>query len=103
MATSIDFSSPGRMISSSKTCPKGHTCVFNANVLTRSAGKIWFGDLDLTADAAELTRLARERGEDVYVLKEKDARFATEAAPAWEKAVALFYANGMVEFCEDFL
>jgi hypothetical protein len=91
------------MISSSKTAPKGHICVFNANVLIRSKGKIWFGDLDLTADASELARLAREQGEDVYVLREKDARFMTEAAPRWDNAVAVIKPDGMMELRDDFL
>ena len=46
-----NFFRSGRMISSTKTCQTGHLCVFNANILTRDRGKIWFGDLDLTTDA----------------------------------------------------
>jgi hypothetical protein len=86
----LDFSSPGRMISGKKRCPDGHVCVFNANVCLKSKGKIWFGDLDLTLDADELLRLAAELREDVYVLREMDARFTTESSPRYENAVACY-------------
>lgn len=85
----IDFTRPGRMISASKIGPKGHVCVFNANVCSKSRGKFWFGDLDLMADAAELEKLAAEEGEDIYVLREMDARFDSEASPRFDRAVAV--------------
>jgi hypothetical protein len=85
----IDFTRPGRMISAGKKSPAGHVCIFNANVCTRSAGKIWFGDIDLTTDAADLQRLANEKGEAVYVLREHDARFENERAPKFANAVAV--------------
>jgi hypothetical protein len=89
----IDFSLPGRMISGSKRIPPGHPdpsrVVFNANVLTRSEGKIWYGDLDLTKDEDDLRLLAKAKGEAVYVLREKDARFMTESNPRWDEAVAI--------------
>lgn len=94
----IDFTSPGRMISGNKTSPKGHICVWNANICVKSRGKIWFGDLDLMTDAAELMRLATETGEDVYVLREHDARFMNEAKPLYENAVAKIAPGGLVEF-----
>jgi len=94
----IDFARPGRMMSGSKHSPSGHVCVWNANICTKSAGKIWFGDLDLTdeADAAELKRLAAEKGEDIYILRERDARFQNEAAPLFENAVARVTPAGEV-------
>ncbi len=92
----IDFSRMGRMISGSKKEPKGHVCVFNANICTKSRGKIWFGDLDLTDDVADLRRLAAEQGENIYVLREMDARFMNEAAPKFENAVAIYSADGSV-------
>jgi hypothetical protein len=85
----IDFKHPGRMISGNKTGPKGHVCVFNANVCIKSKGKIWFGDLDLTSDLPDLQQLAAELGETVYVLREKDARFQNESNPCYENAVAI--------------
>jgi len=90
----INWERSGRIISGSKRGPKGHVCVFNANVCTKSQGKIWFGDIDLTDDAADLARLAAEKREDVYVLREKDARFMNEAAPKFENAVAVMSPAG---------
>lgn len=92
----IDFTSPGRMISGSKTGPKGHICVFNANICSRSRGKFWFGDIDLTADAADLKKLADDQGEAIYILREMDARFRNEAAPLYENAVAVIHPNGEI-------
>jgi hypothetical protein len=69
-----DFLPEGRMISASKTGyiskHPTHLVAFNANVLTRSKGRIWHGDLDVTADAAELKTLAAEVGEELYILRE---------------------------------
>jgi len=79
----------GRMISASKTGISGHITVFNANVCT-AAGKIWFGDLDVTKDEAKLKELAHALGEKIYVLRERDARFENEGAPLLENAVASF-------------
>lgn len=87
----------GRMISSSKTAPKGHVCVFNANICTKSNGKIWFGDIDLTDDHKDLAAMAVEQGEPIYVLREMDARFMNEAAPKFENAVAIISPDGAVE------
>ena len=63
--------------------------VFNANVCT-AAGKIWYGDLDVTRDEHMLRALAELLGEKVYVLREMDARFEDEANPKLDKAVASF-------------
>jgi hypothetical protein len=95
------FDYPGRMISGSKTAPKGHICVFNANVCIKSRGKIWFGDLDLTADETALKDLAAEKGEDVYVLRERDARFTNEAKPLFENWVGLYRPNGSFAIRSD--
>lgn len=84
------FDMPGRMLSGSKIAPEGHVCVWNANVLTKSRGKFWFGDLDLTTDAADLQALADKEGETVFVLKEMDARFENAAAPRFDRAVAKY-------------
>ncbi len=93
----IDFTRPGRMIASSKRdVPKGHICVFNANLCVRSRGKIWYGDLDLTTDETDLVKFAAELGETLYVLRESDARFENEAKPVFERAVASYQADGTV-------
>ena len=86
----VNFNSPGRMISNTKSSPKGHECVFNANVCTRSRGKIWFGDLDLTADETELKALASKEGETVYVLREMEGRLMNEAQPPLDRAIARY-------------
>ena len=78
----------GRMISGSKIAPKGEVCVWNANLCTKTKGKFWFGDLNLTKDIEQLKLAAQEKGENVYVLREMDARFQTEASPRFENAVA---------------
>lgn len=92
----IDFTRPGRMISGGKTSPKGHVCVFNANVCTRSRGKIWFGDIDITADAADLKALAVKEGEEVFILRERDARFENEAKPLLGNSVARIHPDGSI-------
>lgn len=93
----VDFSRPGRMISGTKSGPPGHICVFNANVCLKSAGKIWFGDLDLTADTEDLKRLAAVKVEDVYVLREMDCRFESQASPRYENAVAIIKPSGEIQ------
>lgn len=71
----------GRMMSGSKRSPKGQLCVWNANVISPSYGKIWFGDLNLTKDEGDLRQIAHELGEPIYVLRERDCRFNTENDP----------------------
>lgn len=68
----------GRMISAGKRGPSGHLCVWNANVITKSSGKIWYGDLNITKEGNKLKEIAKEIGEPLYVLREKDCRFKTE-------------------------
>lgn len=76
----------GRMISSSKTAPKGHLCVWNGNIII-DGRKVWYGDIDVTKQAKSLAKLAKEIGKDVYVLREMDARFDNEANPDLSRAV----------------
>jgi hypothetical protein len=71
----------GRMISAHKISPKGEFCVWNANVIAESSGKVWFGDLNITKDATKLKEVAIEIGEKLFVLREMDARFETESDP----------------------
>lgn len=89
----------GRMISHSKSSytdkhPE-NVVVFNGNVCT-SKGKIWYGDIDVTLDESNLKKLATTIGENVYVLKEMDARFEHEAKPLLDKAVVVARSNGDV-------
>jgi len=96
----INFKQPGRMISATKSSPKGHVCIFNANVCSNSRGKFWYGDIDLTADINELRKLAREEGEEIFILREMDARFEHEANSKLNKAVAIVRPDGTIT-CYD--
>lgn len=91
------FLMQGRIISGNKRGPKGHICVFNANICAKSKGKLWFGDIDLKSDAAILKKYAACVGEDIYVLRETDARFMNEANPQYERAVAVIKPDGTME------
>lgn len=75
----------GRMITNSKSayCKEyqDHLVIFNANVLTKTHGKIWYGDLDITLDFDKLKNIADTLGEDLYILMEGDARFGYETQP----------------------
>jgi hypothetical protein len=57
----------------------GNEFVPNANVFCRKAGKIWWGDLDLTRDKPKLEAIARRLRMRLYVLYEFDGRFANAA------------------------
>jgi hypothetical protein len=71
----------GRMVSAYKTTPKGCVCVWNANVVSPSKGKIWYGDLNLTRDGDKLRGVAKSLGETLYVLREMACRFESENDP----------------------
>ena len=67
------------------------------NLCTKSSGKFWFGDIDLTDDIEEAKlALTAEKGESIYVLRERDARFMNEAKPLLENAVAIVTPDGNV-------
>jgi hypothetical protein len=82
----------GRMMAVSKTGYQNKypdsVCLWNANVFTKGKGKIWWGDLDLTRDAEELKRFAKDQGEELFILRERDGRFDNEQAPDLSLAVA---------------
>ena len=71
----------GRMMSGSKRSPGNDKCVWNANIITKSMGKIWFGDLNLTKEGDKLKDISKEIGETLYVLREMDCRFGSENDP----------------------
>jgi hypothetical protein len=81
---------PGRLIGLSKSGYRDahprHLIVFNANVCF-GAGKVWWGDVDLTTDEHSLEALAARTRETVYVLYESDGRFRHEADPLLERAI----------------
>lgn len=74
--------SMGRMISSSKSGYRerypDNLVIFNANIITEKGGKVWYGDLDITRDFDVLKEIADELQEDLYILRELDARFGNE-------------------------
>lgn len=96
---------PGRMISGSKSGyverNRANLAIFNANVCTKNHGKIWFGDLDVTLDKDKLAVLAVEMNEDLYILRETDARFENEEKPLFEYAVVIFKSTGTWEIGEN--
>ena len=86
----------GRYLSNGKSGPENHIMVWNGNIITEKYGKIWFGDLNLTTESESLQQIADEIGEDLYILKEHDARFQNEYAGIkfWkDKAVAAFISS----------
>ena len=78
----------GRMIAGSKwQYSKNHPkdlVVFNANVVMREYGKVFYGDINLTEDYKMLKRIAKCLNETLYVLWEFDARFGKENTPIEE-------------------
>lgn len=93
----------GRQISGTKTAPKGHLCVFNANLCTKSHGKFWFGDIDLMEpdDLQALYQWADDLGEYIYVLREMDCRFQNEDEPRFENAVAIISPGGKLKIVKE--
>jgi hypothetical protein len=78
----------GRMIGGSKTTyrnshPKDNI-IFNANIITKLSGKVWYGDLNVTLDFDKLRDVADELKEDLFILSEMDARFENENKPITE-------------------
>jgi hypothetical protein len=72
----------GRMIGASKSIySQEHPddlIIFNANIITPRYGKIWYGDLNVTKDFDNLKNVADYLREDLYILREGDARFGSE-------------------------
>jgi len=81
----------GRMVGGSKSGyfnqHPDNVVVFNANIIIKKAGKVWYGDLDITLDFDKLKEIADELKEDLYVLREMDARFDNDKAnfKFWKK------------------
>jgi len=78
----------GRMIGGSKHFyRKEHPndlIVFNANVITKTHSKVFYGDINLTEDFGTLREIAKCIGEPLYVLSEMAARFGNEDRPIEE-------------------
>ncbi len=75
----------GRMIAGSKSSYSGEHSndfiIFNANVVMRDYGKVWYGDINLTEDYKMLKRIAECLNETLYILWEHDGRFGAENDP----------------------
>lgn len=91
---------PGRMLSGSKTAPKGQRIIWNANICTKEHGKIWYGDFNITLESDKLAELAKTLGVKVYVLYEHDARFKNELNPLFSEAVYKINPSGKGEFLD---
>jgi hypothetical protein len=72
----VDWTKPGRVLSASLTEPQDHVVIWNARVVAfEGAGKervakvVWYGDLDLTDDRADLKALAHSRVSAIYILR----------------------------------
>jgi hypothetical protein len=55
--------------------------IFNANVLMKDMGKVWYGDLNLTQDYMLLKSIADSLDTTLYILWESDGRFGEENKP----------------------
>ena len=95
----------GRMISGSKSdYSRRHPdnkVYFNANVCTKSKGKIWYGDLDLTLDGEKLIEFAQNIGEELFILREMDGRFENEGNPKLDKAIARVTATSGIIYASS--
>lgn len=89
----IDFRTRDRMIAVSKSGylarHPGNQVVFNAQLCTPSAGRVWWGDLDVTRDAPALQILADELGEPLHVVTERAAA-GNPARPDTSRPAATF-------------
>lgn len=78
----------GRLLCESKSMYReaypDNLVVFNANIVTVTHGKIWYGDLDITRDQEKLREIATIVGEPFFILKEMDGRFDNEDKSASE-------------------
>lgn len=83
----------GQMMSGSKKASVERRVVWNGNVCTREHGKLWFGDISITESSKALQKLADALRVNVYVLRERDARFEFETSPLFENAVEMFKSS----------
>lgn len=85
---------PGRMISASKSGYQlrhpNNIVIFNANIAIVRYNKIWYGDLDLTADKDLLLKCSKEIGKPLYIFYETDLRFQNELLNVLEAVRSCF-------------
>jgi hypothetical protein len=89
--------SMGRMISGSKSDYRerypDNLVIFNANVITKNGGKVWYGDLSFPPDTEIMQSICNKLRTNLYVIREMDARFENENAGItyWkEKSIKVF-------------
>jgi hypothetical protein len=74
---------PGRLIFGSKSGYRqrnpDNIIYFNANIITKTGGKIWYGDIDLNKDYKILLKISNDLNENLYILSEMDGRFGKES------------------------
>ena len=71
----------GHTIPEYKNSPVDTTCIYNAIVVTRSQGNVWYGDISIANDGNTLRKIASEVGEPLYVLHETDYKVDGEVRP----------------------
>lgn len=100
-AAALALGLEGQMIAASKTFYQDehpdHVAIFNANVCV-GARKVWHGDFDATRSEEQLHRLARQTGEVVSLLYERDGRFDHEREPLVARAVLSVAPTGHTSF-----
>jgi len=90
----------GKIISGSKgryanSFPE-NLVIFNANLVLKTRGKIWYGDLDVTTDIDKLIAVRSIVNEDIYLLMEHEARFSNEKIPKFENFFAIIRGDGVL-------
>lgn len=82
---------PGKMLSGSKSSySKSHpknVVFFNGNVYGSDGRKLWYGDIDLTKSEKDLTYLAKQLQESIYVTAEHPFRWETQDQKSLEGAL----------------
>ena len=87
---------PGVILNATKSNPD---IVYNANLITKGHGIIWYGDIAFKKKKVlnDLNRLAERLGEDLYILREMDARFLEFKEIDFNKAVLVIGVKGEIK------
>jgi hypothetical protein len=80
---------------------------FNANIIIKSLGKVWYGDINFTEDYELLYNVCKALGEDIYILTEKDGRYVKtgdDIGLLMAKAITVIHApikkkSEIISFC----
>lgn len=75
--------------------------VFNSNLCTdKKPYKAWHGDIDITISRNTLREIAIEANQNIYVLREMDARFGNEQDPKLDRFVYCAKSDGTEQLGE---